>query len=123
VNLANAAQPTPTTPSPSPSPTEYNEERVDLSGQDSVQRSDQTSPTAIKRYIVSVERGQQLSVEVQQGDVSLTIRNPNGRVVQGASGARFWQAQVNRTGEYQIDMIANQPTNFSVNIGVGNGGQ
>jgi serine/threonine-protein kinase len=78
----------------------------------------------VKRYLVSVTYGQALYVQVLQGGVTLDIRDPEGRVVAGGGGVRDWQQQILQGGEYQIDVVASQPTSFFLRVGVmGQGGK
>lgn len=116
--------PTPTlTPSESTSPAaaQFDTEKVNnfpRSG-DAVTVSGQTSPQKIKRYLVNVENGQQLQVEVQQGFVTLDIRDPDGNLVENASGVLSWNDRLSRDGEYKIDVTATEETNFTLNVSVG----
>jgi serine/threonine-protein kinase len=83
-------------------------------GQGTLQLADQTGPRTIKRYLINAQEGQQLAAEVQDGGVSLTIRDPGGQVIADASGVQFWQSQVLRAGNYTIDVIAQRPTRFQL---------
>lgn len=106
-------------PSPSPS-AGYDIERVTLTPGDNLQLVGDTSPQKIKRYIVNLQRGQQLKLDVPQANnVSLDIRGPAGRLIE--SGVKYWQGQAPRNGEYKIDVIAQQPQNFSVNLSLAAG--
>jgi serine/threonine-protein kinase len=80
----------------------------------------QSSPLRIKRYSVNLQKGQELGVEVKQGDVALDILDPNGQLVRGASGVQQWTDKVPSAGEYKINVIAQKPTDFTLNISVGN---
>ena len=117
---------TPTlSPSPSPSPTstqpvEYQSESVKLpGGLGSQQLLGSTSPRQVKRYLVNVKKGQNLSVEVPQSvDASVDVRFPNGKLIPDASGAKYWQKSVSVDGEYKIDVIASKRTNFEIEVSV-----
>jgi serine/threonine-protein kinase len=115
LGLTNPAPPT-TQPTTSPSPqVSYDTERLNFAeGQGTLQLADQTGPRTIKRYLINAQEGQQLAAEVQDGGVSLTIRDPNGQVIADASGVQFWQSQVLRAGNYTIDVIAQRPTPFKL---------
>jgi serine/threonine protein kinase len=119
---AAAASPTPSsTPTPSPSPAAPSIDTQQLNippGPPGVQVSDQASDTVTKRYLVNVEPGQVLSAEILQGAVTLNIRHPDGRLVDNASGIVTWQSQVFEPGDYQIDVLATQPTNFTLSVKV-----
>ncbi len=74
----------------------------------------------IKRYLVNVKSGQQLSVAVIKGAVTLDIRNPNGRLLEDASRLLNWQGQVPDSGDYQIDVvpIPDKEIDFSLDVSV-----
>jgi len=125
VSLEAAPEPSPS-PSPSPSPTgtvppQYVPEPVSVTPDEAgtpLRLAGETSPQQIKRYLVPVSAGQILSVSVVQGPVSLDIRYPNGQLVEDASRLEFWQAQVDRDGEFRIDVRSEQPARFALNLGV-----
>ena len=121
LGLTNPAPPT-TQPTTSPSPqVSYNTERLNFAeGQGTLQLADETGPRTIKRYLLNAQEGQQLAVEVQDGGVSLTIRDPGGQVIPDASGVQFWQSQVLRAGNYTIDVIAQRPTRFQLSTSLQN---
>lgn len=70
----------------------------------------------IKRYLVNLKEGQELSVIVTKGAVTLDIRGPNGQLLEDASKLLSWQAQVRNSGQYQIDVvpIPDQPVDFEL---------
>ncbi len=113
----------PATPTPSPTPTqpvEYQSEQVSLpGGLGSQELLGRTSPQQIKRYLISVKKGQNLSVQVPQAvDASVDVRYPNGKLIPDASGAKVWQAKVASDGEYKIDVIASKKTDFAITVSV-----
>ncbi|HEY9874048.1 MAG TPA: serine/threonine-protein kinase [Candidatus Obscuribacterales bacterium] len=116
--------PTPTpTPSDSPSPTDtqVNIQQIDFPpGEQAVSISARTTPQNIKRYLVNVQQGQVLRANVQKGAVTLDIRDPNGQLVENASGILSWEAPVSGDGNYQIDAIATKETSFTLDISVRN---
>lgn len=123
LRLENPVEPTPTptlTPLPTltPAPTVEVESISFPPGETAVQVSGTTGPQQIKRYLVNLQEGQQLSVAVDQGAVTLTIRDPNGQPFEDASNLLNWQARVPQTGNYQIDVVANQDqnTDFTLNV-------
>lgn len=122
LNLSLQAAPAPSpspSPSASPSPAEPRVEAAPLSptlGEPLIVpgRSDET---IIKRYLVNVASGQILSAAILDGTaVTLNIRYPNGQLVENASMINNWQAQITEPGEYQIDVIAPQVTNFTLRV-------
>ncbi|MFM7448870.1 MAG: protein kinase domain-containing protein [Leptolyngbyaceae cyanobacterium] len=123
VSLQNPAPPP--TPTPTPSPTKPPPE-VETIQVTFPPESDQTTvtgragPQVIKRYLVGSSKGNILSATIspRDGSLRLTIRYPNGRPVENASGVLQWESEVTRNGEYQIDVIADQDTNFQLDIGL-----
>lgn len=106
-------------PSPSPSPVEPEIDVQIFAPNDlvnGIQVTDQASDTRIKRYLVGVQPGQVLKAELMQGAVTLNIRYPNGQPVDNASGVVTWNSRIFRGGEYQIDVIATQPTDFTLSV-------
>lgn len=116
--------PSPTATSPSPSPTNspaYDTESVSVpaAGSNPLALVGQSSPQKIKRYQVSVQQGQQFQVNVKDGNVALDIRDPNGQVIE--SGVKFWSspAAAASSGQYQVDVIAQTPTSYTLNLSGG----
>ncbi|NEO36088.1 MAG: serine/threonine protein kinase [Moorea sp. SIOASIH] len=105
-------------PKPKSKPTaEYKIERVNLlQGSKGLRLLGRTSPQKIQRYLVKAKQGQQLKLDVIESDVALTIRYPNGKLVEKASGVQKWQGQLPSSGEYIVDVIAQQERNFAVDI-------
>lgn len=105
-------------PKPKPKPTaEYKIKRVNLlQGSKGLQLLGRTSPQNTQRYLVKAKQGKQLKLEVIESDVALTIRYPDGKLVENASGVQTWQGQLRSSGEYIVDVIAKQERNFAVNI-------
>lgn len=113
-------EPLPEPPSePSPPPAEPEIDVQFLSPNDPVngtQVSDQASDVRIKRYLVNAQPEQVLKAELLQGAVTLNIRYPDGRPIENASGVVTWNSRVFEGGEYQIDVIATQPTDFTLSV-------
>ncbi len=105
-------------PSPSPSPSATPEFDVRLLPDNNSQISSQTGGDRIKRYLVNAQPGQVLKAEILQGAVTLNIHYPDGRPVENASGIVTWNARIFEGGEYQIDVVAQQPTDFALNVQV-----
>lgn len=117
--------PTPTLPSSSPAnpsvevPTAEPQTISFAEGKNRTQVTGLTSKQQIQRYLVNLEEGQQLSVIVTRGAVTLDIRDPEGDVLKGKNKFH-WQGRVKRSGQYQIDVVplANNEVDFGVNVGV-----
>lgn len=117
LGLENPVTPTPT-PTPTVTPT-VDAEQLSLSpGETTTQVSAQTGPQQIKRYSVNAQEGQLLSVDVKQGVVTLSMSYPDGQPVQDACTLLTCQVQIPRSGEYQIDVVANQEqvSDFTLNV-------
>jgi serine/threonine-protein kinase len=82
----------------------------------------ETSPQEIQRYLVNLQKGQQLTLQVPKNSkVSMNLLFPGGRVVPNASNTKYLsQFPVPRNGVYQVDVIAPKKTTFSLNITVQN---
>lgn len=128
LGLENPLAPTPT-PSQTPFsstptvevPTVESESISFSEGKSATQISGQTrGRQQIKRYLVNVQEGQQLSVAVTKGAVTLDIRDPNGQLLEDASRLLNWQGEVPRSGDYQIDVvpIPNKEIDFSLDVSV-----
>ncbi|MDZ4873281.1 MAG: Serine/threonine-protein kinase PknD [Chroococcidiopsis cubana SAG 39.79] len=127
LSLASAVtpSPTPSLPAASPAsptvevPTAETETINFAEGQSRTQVSGRTSRQQIQRYLVNLEEGQQLSVIVTRGAVTLDVRDPDGNVLKGRNEFH-WQGRVKRSGQYQIDVVplANNEVEFGVNVGV-----
>jgi hypothetical protein len=59
-----------------------------------------------------------MKVEVKQGDVRLDIRSPNGELVDDARGLTNWEGQITEAGNYQIDVVADQRSTFTLSVGI-----
>ncbi|OLP17524.1 serine/threonine protein kinase [Leptolyngbya sp. 'hensonii'] len=121
--------PTPTSspsasPSPNLSPSPSLPETVEVSqvdfpaGKTQTRVSGRARPEAVKRYLVTVQQGQVLSVEVIEGSVTLDIRRPDGQLIQDAARILSWQSQVDVAGEYQIDVIATSGSGYTLDVSV-----
>lgn len=118
LNLQAAPAPSPLpspidTPPPEP---QIEAGRLDLPLGRPVEFSDRASDTVIKRYLVEVQPGQVLSAQVLDGNALLNVRSTNGEIVDGGQGVDNWSGRIFDPGTYQIDVIASQPTNFSLRM-------
>jgi serine/threonine protein kinase len=121
VSLDASTPPTPTPPAaPAPSPTpQIAPQPLEIpSGQQSVSVTDRADALLIRRYLVNVQADQVLKAELLQGAVTISVRNPNGDLVEDASGITFWQAQVPTSGSYMIDVVATDSADFQLKVSV-----
>lgn len=124
LTLEAAPEPSPTpteTPTPEPTPIEPEiiEERVEFSP-DSTGAivSGRTDTNIIQRYVVNAQAGQIMSAEILEGATSFTVRYPDGRPVENARRIIFWQSELTRSGDYQIDVFSEGPANYTLEISV-----
>lgn len=110
--------PSPEPPAPSPEPI-VDTQPLDVTLDMPIELGGEASDQVVRRYLVAVEAGQELAVQVLAGEVSLDIRYPDGRFVEGGSEVRNWQRSVPEGGEYQIDVIAARPSTFTLQVGIG----
>jgi hypothetical protein len=77
-----------------------------------------TSPQAPRRYLVNAQAGQVMSIEILEGNASVDIRYQDGSLIDDARGLTFWQATLPESGDYQIDVLSDSPTEFRLRVGV-----
>lgn len=111
-------------PSPEPEPTEEPEileQRVQIpAGETSTQISGSVRPNRIRRYVVNVQEGQIMKVNLPNvtGPVTLDIRYPGGELVPGAGRVLAWEGQLPVGGDFIIDVEAPTDANFTLEIEV-----
>ena len=111
------------TPTPEATTTPVSETPISFApGQTATRVSGVTGPQQVQRYLVNVQKGQEVAVAVQKGKVLLNVHDPDGQMVENASKLLEWQGQVTKSGDYQIDVIPDQDqdTNFTLNISARN---
>jgi serine/threonine-protein kinase len=113
-------EPEPEEPEPEapPEPTIRTEQLNLTEGSEGVLVRAQTNASTIRRYLVDVQAGQGLSLELLSGPVTLSVRYPDGTLIEDASGIVFWEAQVPESGAYQVDVVARDSTSFELEVRV-----
>ena len=111
------AQTLPPSPEPSPSPSPAPEPEIQRLTPE-LNRETPIKGQSSKRYLINLQPGQVLKAELLEGAVTLNIRYPDGRPVENASGVVTWNARIFEGGEYQLDVVAAQPTDFLLNLAV-----
>ncbi len=89
-----------------------------VSGGDSTEIADRATPNTTLRYLVTIQQGQTLDAIVVSGLVTVTIRYPDGTAVEDAAGLVQWQGEAALSGDYQVDVVAIEPTSFVLRVGV-----
>lgn len=122
---APVSEPTPVSepppvPDSSPRQVQIDTERVRFAPGESSQRiTASTRSTQVKRYLVRAREGQVLRAQVRDGSVTLNVRYPDGRLVEGAANVVNWEFLVPFNGNYQIDVLPlENQASFTLNIGV-----
>ncbi len=126
VSLRSAPTPTPTpspstptpTPTPSSSPTIQTERIRFPAGETATTVRDRATPQLIKRYLLRAREGQIFKAAITDGSATISITAPDGQPIQAAANVLSWEDQLPMSGVYQIDVIATQDTNFSLDISI-----
>jgi len=108
-------------PEPVAGGTEFFPEEVEfLADEERLEFKDWTSPDEIKRYVINAQEGQFLDLQVTsvEGEVTFTVRSPDGKKISGASGLTSWRTQLLQSGKYKVDMIARDEADFTLEIGL-----
>lgn len=112
-------EPAPTSELP-PQEVEVETESVEFTpGESSQQIVATTRANQVKRYLVSAREGQILTAQVLDGSVTLNIRYPDGRLVEGASNVVNWELLLPFAGSYQVEVLpVRDQASFTLEIGV-----
>ncbi len=106
------------TPSPNPS-AQIEPVRVSIpQGQTETRVSGRIGASQIRRYVLGVQQGQTLGVQLSNGAATLVVRYPDGRPVEGGSDVVAFRGQVPNSGDYLVDVNANDATNITLDISV-----
>jgi hypothetical protein len=108
-------------PSPSVSPTLETAvtERVSFAaGATGTTVSNSLPENKSKRYLLECNSGQNMTVSVQDGQVSAAIIAPNGEKVGTANSTTPWQGQLPSSGDYTIEISGDNKANYGVKIEV-----
>ena len=105
-------------PEPEPEPNII-EQRVQIpSGRTTVQVADQVNAERIRRYLVNVQAGQTLSVDLPNvtGPVVVDVRYPSGAMIPDASRVLAWQGEIQEGGDYMIDVRSSRPAEYTLRL-------
>ncbi|WP_035992360.1 serine/threonine-protein kinase [Leptolyngbya sp. KIOST-1] len=117
-------EPPPVVPAPDPAPQpdpnpSVTQQRVQIPpGQTSVQVSGQVNQGRTRRYVINVQEGQVLALDLPtvSGPVTLDVRFPNGELIPDASRVLSWQGQLPTSGDYLVDVSSPRPSNYVLRI-------
>ncbi len=105
-------------PEPEPEVTVETERLSFPEGSEGLVVSAATNGSTIRRYLVNARAGQVLSAEILEGPVALNILYPDGSLVEDAGRVVFWESQLPVSGDYRIDVVATDRTQFRVEVRV-----
>jgi serine/threonine-protein kinase len=115
-------EPRPSEPEPEPQPEpRIIEQRVQVpAGATTVQLADQVSENRIRRYLVSVQAGQTLSVDLPNvsGPVVVDVRYPSGTLIPDASRILAWEGEIVEGGDYIVDVRSSEPAEYTLRLTV-----
>ncbi|EDX84409.1 protein kinase domain [Synechococcus sp. PCC 7335] len=117
----DGTDPLPTERPTEPPPTEPNIQRQRVtfpSGSQRLQLEDSVGADQLKRYVVSANQGQILTVNTlsSSGPVSFELLMPDGTVLPDASNLERWQGFLPEDGNYSVDVTAAEPSEFTLEI-------
>lgn len=87
---------------------------------DSVLLANSVGAGRIQRYVVNLQEGQVLTVNVEDASAPVTfaLNLPTGDLVADAERVRYWQGQAPVGGDYSIDVSAPREAEFTLRVGV-----
>jgi hypothetical protein len=71
-----------------------------------------------RRYLLECNSGQNMTINVQEGQVSAAIIAPNGENLGTADSTGQWQGQLASSGDYTIEISGDRQANYQVKIEV-----
>lgn len=71
----------------------------------------------INRYLLDCGSGQSMSIRVFDGNINLSIIDPNGRNI-GIVKNNFWQGKLPMNGDYTLEVSSKSGSNYKLNIEV-----
>ena len=72
-----------------------------------------------KRYLLNCGSGQQMTVQIRQGSINVTIISPNNQTIGNAvNSVSQWQGKLPNTGDYIIEISAPNQSGYLINIEV-----
>ena len=77
------------------------------------------APNQLQRYLLECGRGQQFILQVWQGNVNVTVRDPEGQIIGAAvQGKVGWQGILPSTGDYVVEISAADGSDYAVEVAV-----
>jgi hypothetical protein len=111
--------PTPTpTPTPAAVETPVTERVYFEPGATGTTLSNSLRANISRRYLLECNSGQNMTINVQEGQVSAAIIAPNGENLGTADSTGQWQGQLASSGDYTIEISGDRQANYQVKIEV-----
>lgn len=87
---------------------------------DSLLLSNSVGAGRIQRYVVNVQEGQVLTINVEDASAPVVfgVNLPTGDRVADAEQVRYWQGEAPLGGNYSIDVSASREAEFTLRVGV-----
>lgn len=76
-------------------------------------------PGTIRQYLVTAQEGQIITIQIlgdSSGSTSFEVLMPGGGMMPDASGVVEWVSYLPMGGEYAINVQADQPSEFELNV-------
>ncbi|MGE5660349.1 MAG: hypothetical protein ACM37W_27480 [Actinomycetota bacterium] len=111
--------PSPLSAKPSPSVSLLATKRVNFEvGSTGTSVRDSLKANQSKRYLFQCSSGQNMTVQIEEGVVSVAVLAPNGEKLGSAVGAIQWQGKLPSTGDYTLEISALSPSSYTVKVEV-----
>jgi len=98
---------------------DISEQRVQFpAGQESILVANSVGPGRIRRYVINLRAGEVLEVELDgaTAPTSFTILLPTDDPLSGARSVELWEGEVPVGGDYAIDVVADERSEFTLRI-------
>ncbi|MBC6479404.1 MAG: protein kinase [Hormoscilla sp. GM7CHS1pb] len=77
------------------------------------------APYQLQRYLLKCGQGQQFTLGVWQGNVNITVRDPEGQIIGAAMPGRTeWQGILPSTGDYVVEIFSPDGSDYAVRVNV-----
>lgn len=77
------------------------------------------APHQLQRYLLECGQGQQFILQVRQGNVNITVRDPEGQIIGAAMpGQTGWQGLLPSTGDYVVEVSSPNGSDYAVEVAV-----
>ncbi len=117
--LSNPPAPEVRSQTPSSTPSDSTERVSFDKGSTGATISDSVTANQKKRYLLNCGSGQRMTVQVRQGSINVAIISPNNQTIGNVvNGVSQWQGKLPHTGDYIIEISAQNQSGYVINIEV-----